>query len=327
MADRLKFSVIIPTYRRRDVLMQCLEALAAQTLPTSSFEISVSDNDADPLVKEAVHRIRDDSSIAVHYRSQTNRGTPARNESIEAANGEIVLFLNDDTIATPTLLEEHLRIYEENPNEEGLAVLGRVTISPDVPNTLFAKLHLDATYDLLRGKTELGWRNFATCNISIRTDFLRKNGLFDESLGYLEDTDLGERLSHCGLRLRYNPAALGYHLHHLEEEDYLAIAERAGIAVARWYRRAPDKAPQLAAVGLRVGLSLHKRLRTQLAELLVDRFALPALIWAARAAAPRHEGTALALYRKVYQSTKRIAMRAEFARADGWPTHGSQTRG
>ena len=56
-----------------------------------------------------------------------------------------------------------------------------------------------------------------------------------------------------------------------------------------------------------------------LAELLVDRFALPAVIWAARTAAPHHEGIALALYRKIYQSTKRIAMRAEFARAGGSP--------
>ena len=59
----------------------------------------------------------------------------------------------------------------------------------------FAKLHLDANFSLWKGQTELDWRAFYTCNVSVKKSFLVKFGLFEESLRYHEDVELGARLA------------------------------------------------------------------------------------------------------------------------------------
>jgi cellulose synthase/poly-beta-1,6-N-acetylglucosamine synthase-like glycosyltransferase len=44
----LRVSVVIPTYRRPELLGRCLDALAAQMLTPDSYEILVADDAAEP---------------------------------------------------------------------------------------------------------------------------------------------------------------------------------------------------------------------------------------------------------------------------------------
>jgi GT2 family glycosyltransferase len=96
-------------------------------------------------------------------------------------------------------------------------MLGYVTWSPEVRPTPFMKwFGLDGplfAYGHFGERALLDFRCFYTCNLSVKTEFLRKTGTFDEEFrhsGY-EDTELGYRLEKNGLRLRYNPAAVAYH--------------------------------------------------------------------------------------------------------------------
>ena len=138
--------------------------------------------------------------------------------------------------------------------------------------------------------------------------------MFNENLLYLEDTELGERLSHHGLRILYNPEALGYHLHELKEADYLAIAPRLGTALARWYRAAPDRLDTLGSLGLPEGMSAKRRLRLRFAETFVDPLAKAPLRVAARAFAERNDGLAMTFYRKLFEIERRAALREELVR-------------
>lgn len=57
------------------------------------------------------------------------------------------------------------------------------------------------------------FRYFYSCNLSLKTAFVRESGMFDEGFkgcGF-EDIELGYRLQDRGLRLLYNPPAVGYH--------------------------------------------------------------------------------------------------------------------
>lgn len=316
MPDAPLISVVIPTYDRAAVLERCLEALAAQTLPDDAYEILVSDDGSRDDTEGVVRRFAARSPVPVRYLRQPNRGAnAARNRAIHAASGEILLFINDDTIATPTLLEEHLRVFREHPDEEGLAVLGRVTISPEVPPSLFARLHLDANFDLWRGRRELDWRAFYTCNVSIRRGFLLAHGLFNENLRYHEDIELSARLAPHGLRLLHRPEALGHHLHHLTERDYLGVAGRDGEALARWYLESPHLESELAEAGFHPALPFRRRVRYWIADALINPLTRPLVLAAARAAARRRQDLALALYRKLFQAEKRRAIRSELARA------------
>jgi len=92
-----------------------------------------------------------------------------------------------------------------------------VTWSREVKPTPFMRWYGEDgalfAYRLLKGKAEANYRFFYTCNLSLKTDFLRSSGCFDEDFksAAFEDTDLGYRLSKQGLRLLYNPRAIGYH--------------------------------------------------------------------------------------------------------------------
>ena len=50
----LALSVVVPTYRRPELLMQCLQALLAQTLAVDRYEILVVDDGHDEPTRDTV---------------------------------------------------------------------------------------------------------------------------------------------------------------------------------------------------------------------------------------------------------------------------------
>ena len=188
---------------------------------------------------------------------------------------------------------------------------GRVTISPEVPPSIFAKLHLDAGYEMWKDQTVLDWRAFYTCNVSVKRNFLVTYGLFEENIRYHEDLELSERLSRHGLTVIYNPKALGYHYHHLLEQEYLSVAQREGKALAVWYRKSPQLRDKLASIGFYLALPFSKRLRYYVGDLLFNDLSIPGFLLLARFLSKHSEKTALIIYRKVFQALKRKAIRHE----------------
>jgi len=310
--DEYEISVIIPTYNRSNILRKCLEALALQTFPSDRFEVIVSDDGSEDDTRGISESFAGKDLAHLCYRWQPNRGaSAARNQAILAAKGKVLLIINDDTIATRTLLEEHLRTHQRYL-EENFAVLGRVTISEDVPFSIFAKVHLDASFNLLNGKTELNWRAFYTCNISVKKSLLLNFGLFEEKIQVLhEDLELGERLSHHGLKIIYEPRALAYHHHYLEEKDYLNAAKREAESLTIWYQKAPYLKKELGSLGFYLTAPPSKRLRYAVGDLLINCLTIPPLLILARFFSHTHERLALQLYMKIYQSLKREAIRKE----------------
>jgi GT2 family glycosyltransferase len=310
----IELTVIIPTYNRSSVVMRCLGALLRQTLPTDTFEVIVSDDGSTDDTRERTGEVSKAVSLHIGYLWQSNKGANgARNRAIEAARGRILLFINDDTIASTDMLEQHLRSHSQYP-EEQCAVLGLVTVSPEVPHSLFSNLHLDASYRLWQGKRELDWRAFYTCNVSVKRSFLLKHGLFEEQIRYHEDIELAARLSRFGLKVMFNPEAVGYHYHLLTEEEYLKMARKDGEALAAWYRKSPHQAYELSLAGLHLTAPLLKKVKYFIGDLAVNAATIPLLLKAARYFARSHQTVSLLLYTKIYQSLKRSTVRKEMRR-------------
>jgi glycosyltransferase involved in cell wall biosynthesis len=314
MDDQKALSVIIPTHNRAIILEKCIMALSRQSVSHESYEVIVSDDGSQDDTRERVERAAGDISCPVLYLHQPNQGANrARNRAVAQAAGRLLLFINDDTIASPTMLEQHLVTHHDHP-EENVGVLGRIVISPDVPPSFFAKLHLGQSYDYWKGRRDLDWRAFYTCNVSVKKTFLVKYGLFEETLRYHEDVELSERLSHHGFRLIYNPDALGYHDHFLTEEGYLRAAGLDGKALAVWHRKAPALRGELAFFGFAPTASLPQRLKHKMGDVLVNRLTTPYLLKAAQYLSTRCEAPALFVYRKIYQAMKREAVRNALAK-------------
>ena len=309
--NELELSVIIPTYNRSVALEKCLEALSRQTLSMDAFEVIVSDDGSDDAVRDTIEPFLRENFTHSHYLWQSNSGqSVARNHAIMKSKGRILLIINDDTIVSPLMLEEHLRVHQLYSKESD-AVLGRVTVSPELPYSVFSRMHLDAAYDLWAGQTELDWRAFFTCNISVKKSFLIKFGLFDENLRNLEDVELGERLSHHGLKIIYDSEIVGCHYHYLEEEEFFRLARSYPKALVAWYKKSPHLKKKLAHFGFFLAAPLADRIKYFLIALSINRITLPFLINMARYFSGKHVGIAISIYQKIYISLSMKAMKNE----------------
>jgi glycosyltransferase involved in cell wall biosynthesis len=301
--------VIVPTYNRAGVLSKCLEALMEQDCPGERYDIVVADDGSTDGTAAVAERFARRGAPRVVYFHQQNAGANrARNRAIGLVRGELLLLINDDILATPGMLSEHLGTHDQNPDER-IAVLGRVTISPDLPPTPLAALHLDRAFKALGERRRHDWRAFFTCNLSLKKSLLDRGGLFEERIRYHEDLELGERLSRHGLEIVYRPEALGYHHHALTEEELLAIAAREARALAIWSSLAPHLREELGALGLEPALPPGRRLRHIAADLLFNPATEGA--WRYLARGDWNRRAAVFLYGQIYLAARRRHLKRE----------------
>ena len=306
-----RVAIIIPTRNRRDVLLRCLRAIAAQELPPSAFEVLVVDDGSTDGTADLVSAERASLGYELRLLQQQNAGpSAARNRALRLARAPLALILNDDTIIAPRCVAEHLAAHDERPEPE-VAVLGRVTLDPAVPRTLFSDLHLDETFSTFEGLAELDWRGFITCNLSLKRAFLLEHGMFEESMFPHEDLELGKRLRTHGLRVVYRPAALGHHHHHVTETDFLRVAAQDGRALARWYKKEPTFLDGLYGLGLQGPPPLRRTAKNVLADLVIGGMPFAAARATASLAARVNRDAGVFLYRRLYQYVRRQAIDRE----------------
>lgn len=234
----MEISVIVPTYNNREVLRETIRALREQTLASEMYEIVVVDDGSTDGTAEMLAELQRGPGAAVRAVTQANRGrSAARNLGVRSAEGRIVVFLDSDLWATPTLLAEHHRHYPAGA--AGRGVQGRTVTHPESRVTPFMKVK-EMTPDLtIRRRRDLSPFHVTTRNCSmLRQDVLDAGG-FDETFsGYgWEDIELAIRMHDRGVRFEYEPLALGYH-HHVE--DLMGVREKlrqAGVGAVYFWRK------------------------------------------------------------------------------------------
>ncbi len=250
----MHLSVNIPTYKRSDILRECLEALEQQTLPLKDFEVIVVDDGSRDQTTEVVERFQKKGLLQLSYLFQENQGQGiARNHAVEKAKGDIVVLIGDDIIVVPTFLQDHLRGHLRHSLESD-AVLGltqwhpKLTLNPFMRwmtngSALFGRFggHQFA-YEKLEGKTEADFNFFYTSNLSLKRRLLEKYPFDPSFSGYgWEDIELGYRLKKReSLRLYYEPRALGYHDHPMNEQSLAPRMRAIGRSAWIFHRKYPE---------------------------------------------------------------------------------------
>ncbi len=201
-------SVVTSTYNRSEMLLQCLDALDAQTLPRETYEVLVVDDhspdNTEEVMTQRVQRIGE--QYVRYFRQQENRGPgAARNVGIRNARGKWVLFLDDDILVQPDTLALHLQAHAEM-SDSCIAVMGWTRVAPEVTITpLMRTLLVSGKSPLVEPDTfpnpdNVPFEHFQT-NTSLSREFLLEHGLFDENIRYAygDDTELAYRLHQAGL--------------------------------------------------------------------------------------------------------------------------------
>ncbi|MHB8328236.1 MAG: glycosyltransferase [Acidimicrobiales bacterium] len=209
-------TVVIPTRDRWEILARTVTALSHQTV--GGFETLVVVDGSDQSPPDLV-------GVQVVVQEHAGPGV-ARNTGVGHSDRPIVLFLGDDMVPDPTLVERHLRAHALHRAPED-AVLGHVIWHPEVPlNRIVRWLEWSGTqFDYPNITTpDAGWGRFYSCNVSLKRDFFLQCGGFDPDFEFdYEDLDLGYRLGQQGLALWYEPEAIARHLHRY---DFDRLARR-----------------------------------------------------------------------------------------------------
>ena len=109
----IEVSVVIPTYNKKDFLEITLTALGLQTCPPDKYEVVIVNDGSNDATEVLISSLK--VPYQINYTYQENRGrSAARNRGIEKAEGEMLIFIDDDCVPAPTFIESHTRNYREN---------------------------------------------------------------------------------------------------------------------------------------------------------------------------------------------------------------------
>jgi glycosyltransferase involved in cell wall biosynthesis len=230
-----RISVVIPTFNRAELLRASLDSLARQTLPVDAYEVVVV-NDGSSDATEAVCT-EFASRLRLRYFYIRNSGiSAAKNLGIFAASAPLLLFFDDDDIATPTLLEEHLRAHRAHPAEH-VAVLGYTAWAPSVTVTPVMEYVIDIgqqlfAYRSLKDGQRLDYTYFWGGRSSCKRSFLTRHGVFNQSFrSIIEDIELGFRLSRFNLQVVFHRPAVSHMVRPILYDDFCRRCERVGAAL------------------------------------------------------------------------------------------------
>lgn len=225
----LDISIVIPTHNRCDSLNRVFDSLQFQShVDLKKVEIIIIDDGSSDDTSKIVKQMTYNAKIATQYFFQLKKGpAAARNIGIRNARGEIILFLGDDTLASPDLLRQHIEFHKFQHPEPHTAILGFCPMveTPALKSSLIQSWlnRKQMAFQNLSHMQMISHNYFYTCNVSLKRDFLLKNGLFDESYPFAagEDIELGSRLMTAGMILYYSKNALAYHVHPMSLFEYI----------------------------------------------------------------------------------------------------------
>lgn len=114
MLDR-DISIVIPTRNRASLLAKTLPSYANQTYPSEFFEIIVVDNASEDNTANVVNALATSSKVRIKYMEERNIGLHhARHSGAKAANSELILYGEDDIVASEKLVEEMMSCFSDN---------------------------------------------------------------------------------------------------------------------------------------------------------------------------------------------------------------------
>lgn len=199
-----EISIIIPTHNRAAQLIALLDSLAAQTYPMHKAEVIVVADSCNDDTEAQVTRARVGKPFLLHYMQHTarNPGT-TRNVGAFAAQGAMLLFIDDDMVALPTFIQAHVDAQGDNRVVIGYSHC----VLPQNPsrNQLDARLWWEQRFaEMQCPDHRFSYTDFFSGNVSMPTALFRAVKGFDSAFaGRLEDYELGLRLIKTGAQLHF----------------------------------------------------------------------------------------------------------------------------
>ena len=209
-------SIVIPVFGAFAHTLACLRAIAAHP-PAVALEVIVVD---DASLDDSLPKLRAIDGLRVHARTTNGGFIKACNEGAAEARGEIMVFLNNDTVPQPGWLDALLATFEAQPDA---GLVGAKLVYPDgrlqeAGGVVFAdgstchygrfQVADDPRYSYLR---EVDYGSGAV--LALPRALFAQLGGFDhrDAPACCEDIDLAFAVRALGYKVRYQPASQVVH--------------------------------------------------------------------------------------------------------------------
>ncbi|MBF6567423.1 MAG: glycosyltransferase [Candidatus Binataceae bacterium] len=223
----MKLSIIIATCERPESLARLIDSLVPQLNPNRQLLIAENGSTR----KSAVPHL---PANAIHIYQRTPGKCRVQNLALTQAQGDVLIFLDDDLIVAPDYLDQVELFFVTHP--EFAAMKGRVLAAQD-PVKLLGEHAVYLDLPLVdHGEKVVEVRGVLGVNMAFRAAVIATVGSFDERLGpgaagHEEETEMSARIRHAEFRIGYAPRAIVYHEVDPARADprrYLRIAHERG---------------------------------------------------------------------------------------------------
>src|SRR6266851_9112919 len=221
-----ELSVIVPSHNRRELLRSCLQSFERQTAPADTFEVIVVLDGSTDGTAEVLAGLAPSFSLTVLTQSRAGAST-ARNTGAVDAKGGVLLFIDDDMIASPSLVDAHLMAH---CTQEGVVGVGVIETRIRADADRFAQLRAEAWrahYEHLLVR-RLSYLDCYSGNCSVSHSMFDGVGRFAADLPVLNDFEFAYRLDAAGARFVFVPDAVVTEEHREDWQQIVADRELRG---------------------------------------------------------------------------------------------------
>lgn len=212
MTDVPKVSLIICTYNREELLVQTLKCVFQQKYPAMEVVVVDQTETHKDTTRDYLETVMDGLTYVF---LDTPSLTKARNKGIDNAQGDIIIFIDDDVLLEESFVSNHVAAHKKYD-----VVQGRIIESDMKPASKPHWLNRWIKYSGSNDCVTEGPVNVVTgCNFSLKRLVIDKVGYFDEffsKLALREDSDFGYRCYRAGVSMGFSPQAC---LRHLRSES------------------------------------------------------------------------------------------------------------
>lgn len=269
----MTLSVLIITKNRAQLLSGALLSLVGQL--EERDEIVIIDNastDATPSIIKSFTR-----KLYIKYYLSHAHGYPRLyNQAIKKSSRDILVFFDDDCIATPGFISAIKLAHHKHPR----TLIQGLTHSLPL-NNIYAEIMGEHYQNWLKSNLlpdGVGLLTFDNKITSVPRALLIQHGLFDETLSTgSEDIELGHRLRALGVPIRLEPSIMVYHHERDNLKDFLLQHYRIARSEAILDRKS-DSTHRVGLVPRRAWLHITSGLKKEIALIKSGRYNDAALL-------------------------------------------------
>jgi len=235
-------SIIIPCWNKLDFTKQALDAVELFT-EDWPFEVILVDNGSTDGTQNFIKN--SNYKMAGQYiHNEKNLGFAiANNQGAKIANGNFLLFLNNDTVVTSGWLAALMNVFSE---EKAVGIVGPKMLHPGKGTIQHAGVveHASGLPDHIyfgkpgdyppANERKHIFAVTGACLLTPKTLFEQMTG-FDESyLNGWEDMDYSQRIRQIGMNIIYEPKSLVYHYESRTDGRYAAEGANFTLYMSKW---------------------------------------------------------------------------------------------